>query len=328
MKPSRKPSGASRLNRADRHIPVLREDIVRLLTRPRAVLIDATVGDGGHAEALLTACGPDARLLGIDLDLAALAESRHRLQSAGDRVRLVHGSFADLARLARAEGFDPATGILFDLGLRSAQLDASRGFSFQEDAALDMRFDSTGRVRLPLPEHPALKRLDREVGAYTAAHVVQRLRPDELADVLQRYGEERFAPRIANAIVRARREHALATTSDLAAVVVHALPPAARHGRIHAATRTFQALRIAVNREFESLKVGLADALEILAPNGILVVLSYHSGEDRIVKTVFRDAVGGGFTLVGKKPRIPTRDEQGSNPRSRSAKLRALHSTS
>ncbi len=306
---------------------MLQEAVIRFLAKPKAVLIDATVGDGGHAEALLTACGPEARLLGIDLDPAALTESAHRLESAGARVRLVQGTFADIARLARSEGFAPATGILFDLGLRSTQLGSSRGFSFLAPARLDMRFDPTGRVPLPLPKHPALRRLAREIGAYTAADVVQRLRREELQDILREYGGERFAPRIAEAITLVRRDRALATTSDLAALVVHALPPAARHGRLHAATRTFQAFRVAVNREMESLEAGLAGALDVLARGGSLAVISYHSGEDRIVKTLFREASQRGFTLVGKKPLVPPAAEQRRNPRSRSAKLRVLART-
>lgn len=326
---------------------MLREEIVRFLVpynsqarsagraRPGAVLVDAAVGDGGHAAALLTASEPDGRLLGIDLDPGALAVARTTLAPFGERVKLVQGTFADIARSATAEGFGEPTGVLFDLGLRHGQLAADRGFAFRGASALDMRFDPTGTIALPEPTHPALRRLARERGAYTAAEVLRFLSTEALADILRTYGDERFARRIANAIVATRARTPIHTTNALVSVVIRALPPRARHGRTHAATRTFQALRIAVNREWESLEAGVRGTLRILAPEGRVAVIAYHSGEDRIVKRLFREAAEprrvhgtaaatGAFALVTPHPRTPSSTERAANPRSRSAKLRVL----
>lgn len=289
------------------------------------MLVDATVGDGGHAAALLAASGPKARLLGIDLDPEALNAAGHALESFGKRARLVHGTFADVERLAKEKGFERVTGILFDLGLRSSQLDSDRGFSFRGSTALDMRFDPRGVIVLPEPSHQGLRRLAAARGTYTAVEVLRFLSARDLEDLLREYGDEPAARRIAGAIVAVRRRQALATTSDLVEIVVQALPPKARHGRIHAATRTFQALRIVVNREFESLALGLQSALRLLAPGGRIAVVSYHSGEDRIVKRFFREVASAGiFSVLTKKPLTPTAEELRENPRSRSAKLRIL----
>lgn len=306
---------------------MLSSAVVAALAESRAILVDATVGDGGHARALLTASGATARLLGIDLDPDALASARETLASFGGRVRLIRDTFASLTSLAKAQGFAPATGVLFDLGLRAGQLDASRGFSFRINAPLDMRFGPDGTVELPLPDHEALRALARAEPAYTAAQVVRRLREDELADLFWRYADERHARRIARAIVTTRTRAPIRTTGDLVRVIVRSLPPAARHGRTHAATRAFQALRIAVNREFESLRLGLQGATDILAPVGRLAVITYHSGEDRIVKQFFRAQVAHGFRLVERRPLVPSAAERAANPRSRSAKLRILRRT-
>lgn len=319
------PRGSPQL---ERHTPVLQGEVIRFLARPGAVLIDATVGDGGHAAALLAASGPGARLLGIDLDPAALREAAHVLEPFGERVRLVRGTFADIARHARTENFARPTGILFDLGLRSAQLGADRGFSFGGSATLDMRFDPTGRSALPEPSLPALQRLARQRGAYTAQDVLRFLSARELEEVLRGYGDERFARRVAEMVVEARRRAPVRTASDLVSLVVRARPPRARHGRIHAATKVFQALRIAVNREFESLEAGIREALSILAPGGRVAVIAYHSGEDRMVKRLFRVAAGtGAFSLVTRRPLTTSIPERAANPRSRSAKLRVIEHT-
>lgn len=317
--------GTRHVSPSEPHRPVLREEVVDFLAGPAARLIDATVGDGGHASALLAASGPDGRLLGIDLDPDALDVASRALGQFGERARVLHGSFAEIDQLARAAGFEAVTGILFDLGLRSAQIDAPRGFSFRSDAPLDMRFDPTGRVALPLPEHPALRRLAREQGAYRAADVLRRLSESELADLFSTYADEPHAGRIARSIVTARRRQPIGTAGDLARLVVASLPPTARHRRAHAATRVFQALRIAVNREFESLRAGIRGALELLAPHGRLAVIAYHSGEDRIVKRLFREAAAAGaWSLLTKHPLVPSAAERATNPRSRSAKLRVL----
>ncbi len=312
-----------------RHIPVFRAEVVSALARPAAILIDATIGDGGHAASLLAASGPKARLLGVDLDPAALHEAGHVLEAYGDRVRLVHGTFADIQRIAEEAGFGDATGIVFDLGLRSSLLDQDRGFSFRGSSRLDMRFDSRGQIRLPEPSHSGLRRLARQRGNYTAAEVLRFLSAKDLGDLLRQYGDEHAARKISEGIVTTRRERDIASTSDLVSVVIRSLPPRARHGRIHAATKTFQALRIAVNREFESLEIGLRGALSLLGAGGRLAVSAYHSGEDRIVKRVFREAVSSGhFAHMTKRPLTPTDREQQENPRGRSAKLRILEHTS
>lgn len=326
---------------------MLSEAIVEFLARPNAALIDATVGDGGHAVALLEASGTHARLLGIDLDLGALAGAERVLAPYGERVHLVHGTFADLQRVAEEYGFGAATGVLFDLGLRAGQLEARRGFSFLEDAVLDMRFDSSGRMTVPEPEHLALRRLAHTRPAYTAADILARLPEADLADIFWRYGDEWHARRIARALVATRKRSPITTTRALVLLVVRALPPRARHRRIHAATKVFQALRIAVNREFESLRRGLAAALTLLAPGGSarssfagdaggparrspegeggrIAVISYHSGEDRIAKEIFRDAARRGHLLLTRRPLRPSTAAVAANPRSRSAKLRIL----
>lgn len=313
---------------AGRHAPVLQVEILRFLARPDTVLVDATVGDGGHAAALLQAAGPASRLLGIDLDQGALAVARTTLAPFGERVKLVHGTFADVARIVEAEGFSHPDGVLFDLGLHSAQLDAQRGFAFRSASALDMRFDPTGTVVLPMPEHKSLRRLAETHGAYTAADILRTLPEAALAELLLHYGDERFARRIASALVAARRRTPIRTTDALVLTIVRALPPHARHGRVHAATRTFQALRMAVNREMESLQAGLRGALGLIAPGGRVAVIAYHSGEDRIVKYAFREAAARGEAqLITKTPITPSTNERAANPRSRSAKLRVLEHT-
>lgn len=254
------------------HIPVLYEPVLEALApRPGGRYIDATLGGGGHAAGILERCAPDGRLLGIDLDPAALTAARRRLVPFGQRATLVQGDLATLERLAREHGFSQAQGVLFDLGVSSPQLDhPERGFSFQADAPLDMRFSPTEEV--------------------TAADLVNNLEEDELADLIRRYGEERFARRIARRIVRVRQQEPILRTGQLAQLVTEATGQ--RGTRIHPATRTFLALRIAVNRELQRLSQGLEQAVEILAPGGRLVVISFHSLEDRLVKSFMRREEG------------------------------------
>ncbi|MBC7262300.1 MAG: 16S rRNA (cytosine(1402)-N(4))-methyltransferase RsmH [Chloroflexi bacterium] len=242
------------------HVPVLYAEAMSFLApRPGGVYIDGTVGAGGHAKGILELSGPDGRLLGVDLDRDALQLARQALMDYGVRVTLVHGSFAQLSTIARAHGFYPANGVLLDLGISTMQLAApERGFSFQVDGPLDMRFDQSADI--------------------TAADLVNTLPEAELADILYRYGEERRSRRVARAIVQARPLH---TTTELAQLVTRVL---GRRGRIHPATRTFQALRIAVNQELEALAQGLEQAVEVLAPGGRLVVIAFQSLEDRILK--------------------------------------------
>jgi 16S rRNA (cytosine1402-N4)-methyltransferase len=282
---------------------VLVDEVVFLL-RPRdeGWVIEATVGMGGHAEALLSASARAVRLLGLDTDAAALAQARERLARFGDRVDLVHASFRRLGSAAAARGLERARSILLDLGVSSWQLEQSgRGFSFQGDEPLDMRLD------------PA--------SGETAAALLNRLPESELARLLFEYGEEPHARRIARAIVRRRP---LVRTGDLVAAVRGAVPRAAWPRRLHVATRTFQAVRMAVNDEPGALRDALAQAPALLAAGGRLGVISFHSGEDRIVKQTFRALEPAGFAELEPSPRQPTDDEVRANPRARSAKLRVL----
>jgi 16S rRNA (cytosine1402-N4)-methyltransferase len=295
---------------------LLREALDALDVRPGGGYIDATVGLGGHAEAILGAAAPDGRLLGIDADPEALAIAQQRLAGFGERVRLVRGNFRDLAALAEAEGFRPVHGILLDLGVSSLQFGPhGRGFTFSWDQPLDMRMDPT----LPI----------------SAAHIVNSYTAQDLADLLYQYGEERRSRAIARAIVRARP---LTTTGQLARAIEQAVGGAGH--RIHPATRAFQALRIAVNRELDALTAALRAAHDLLdAPGGTLVVISYHSLEDRIVKEFFRRqsrdclcppeamvcVCNHRATLrpVTHGALMPSPSEVAANPRARSARLRA-----
>lgn len=296
------------------HHPVLYESVLEgLAIRPNGCYIDATVGAGGHAWGILVASGPKGRLLGIDADPQALALASERLAAFEDRVTLVQGNFSQLSSIAPAQGFAEVDGILFDLGLSSVQLAVpERGFSFQHDGPLDMRFD---------PSNPI-----------TAAHLVNELEERELADILRRYGQERQARRIARAIVSARP---LRSTAQLAALIEGVV---GRRGRIHPATRTFQALRIAVNDELTALSEALPQALDLLVAGGRLAVISFHSLEDRIVKRFFereaRDCIcppetpvcvcghRARLNIITRHPIRPSEEEVAANPRSRSARLR------
>jgi 16S rRNA (cytosine1402-N4)-methyltransferase len=300
------------------HIPVLyRESIEALRPRDGASYIDCTVGAGGHAEGLLEAAGPRARLLGLDADPDALAIARERLARFGGRVRLINTNFRTLAETARENGFVPADGVLFDLGMSSMQLERSpRGFSFQRDQPLDMRFDPRQRL--------------------TAADIVNSASEVELRRMLHEYGEESRAAAIARAIVRRRSTSRIETTKQLAETVAGAIGQ--YRGGKHPATKTFQALRIAVNEEMQSLREALPQALEILAKGGRLAVISFHSLEDRIVKEFMRYEASQcicppglpvcvcgkqpTIKLVSKKPIVPSAREVELNPRARSAKLR------
>jgi 16S rRNA (cytosine1402-N4)-methyltransferase len=304
-----------------RHVPVMLDRSVELL-RPRAggTYLDATLGLGGHAEAVLAASAPDGRVIGLDRDPDALAAARERLARFDDRLTVVAASFADLARVAADLGVEAVDGVLYDLGVSSLQLDqADRGFSYRADAPLDMRMDPTGGP--------------------TAADVVNTYPRAELARVLRDYGEERFAGRIARFIDDARGRAPVRTTSELVELVKAAVPAAARRTGPHPARRTFQALRIEVNGELAALEASLPQAIDLLAPGGRLVVLAYHSLEDRIVKRALAAAAAGDYVppelpehvvrrtpslrLLTRRPEIPRADEVAANPRAESAKLRA-----
>ncbi len=301
------------------HTPVLVAETLELLAPARGGLfVDGTVGLGGHAEALLAA-HPGTRLLGIDRDPDALAHAAARLGPFGDRVRLVEGDFHQLADLLAREGIDSIAGFLADLGVSSLQLDTpERGFSFRFDAPLDMRMGRRGP---------------------TAADLLTSSSEGELENILREYGEERQARRIARAIVAARAEAPLETTGQLKTLIdrVKRRRPGDREGRVDPATRVFQALRIAVNRELAGLRGAVEQVVRLLASDGRLVVISYHSLEDRIVKNTLRDLARGeidqitgrphaetqAIEVLTKKPVRPSEAEVELNPRARSARLRA-----
>jgi len=269
-------------------------------------VIDGTVGMGGHAESILTSSGNDIRLLGLDVDPEALARAGARLARFGERVRLVRADFRDLGRVAGEHGIDEARAVLLDLGMSSYQVDESgRGFTFQREEPLDMRLD------------PMRSR--------TAADLVNEADEAELARMLFEHGGERFARRIARAIVRRRP---LRTTGDLVAAVRAGVPRAAWPKRTHVATRTFQALRIAVNDEPGALRQTLRAIPGLLAVGGRLGVIAFHSGEDRIVKQAFRALAAAQFAQLEPSPLTPGDDEVRANPRARSARLRVLERTS
>jgi 16S rRNA (cytosine1402-N4)-methyltransferase len=297
----------------------LSEVVEYLACRPDRCYLDGTVGDGGHSEAILEASSPSGRLIGIDQDAAAIAQAKERLMRFGGRVALVRSNFKQLKEILKQQGIDKLAGVLLDLGLSARQLEeARRGFSFQLDGPLDMRQDQRQ--------------------ALTAADLVNKLSQAELSRLFHKYGEERWSGRIARAIVNARQSGAIESTLQLAEVIKQAVPKAYHPRRIHPATKTFQALRIAVNGELAGLDTAIRDAVEALAVGGRICVISYHSLEDRIVKRAFRQMSGvctcppklpvcacgsrALLKLVTAGPIVPTADEQRLNPRSRSAKMR------
>ncbi|GAB3692249.1 16S rRNA (cytosine(1402)-N(4))-methyltransferase RsmH [Angustibacter aerolatus] len=311
---------------ADRHVPVLRDRVVDLLApaleTAGSVVVDGTLGMGGHAEALLRRC-PEAVLVGIDRDEQALALAGERLAGFGERVRLVHAVFDELAQVLADLGLASVQGVLLDLGVSSLQLDEEqRGFAYRVDAPLDMRMDQGSGT--------------------TAAEVLNTYPADELARVLRDYGEERFARRIAAAVVRERETAPFTTSARLVDVVRANVPAATRHAGGNPAKRTFQALRIEVNGELDALATVLPDAVDALAVGGRLAVLSYHSLEDRAVKQVL--AAGARSTtppglpvelpehapylrLLTRGAEVASPDEIEDNPRAASVRLRAAERT-
>ena len=282
------------------HLPVMEREVVRILSSDEVGLfLDATVGAGGHARALLSSAGPQARLVGLDRDPDLLATAQERLVGFGDRVRLVHRSFADLEDVLDETGDAAICGALFDLGANSVHFDRpERGFSFLTPGPLDMRFDTTG--------------------GETAEDLVNRLPEEKLAQLIHDLGDERRARRIAKTIVS---ERPIRDTVRLAEVIRAAT---GGHGRTHPATRTFQALRIAVNRELDHVEQGIPAAVRRLREGGRLVVISFHSGEDRLVKRLLKEEQRAGRVHpLYPKPLRPEADEIRRNPRSRSARLRA-----
>jgi 16S rRNA (cytosine1402-N4)-methyltransferase len=305
------------------HVPVLLDRVVALvappLQRPGAILVDATLGLGGHSEAVLSRC-PEARVIGIDRDTEALARSRDRLAPFGARVTFVHAVYDEIGEVLADQGLDSVDGVLFDLGVSSLQLDVrDRGFAYAEDAPLDMRMD---------PQGPR-----------TAADVLNTYSADELARVLREYGEERFARRIADRVVREREKQPFTRSARLVELLREAIPAPARRTGGHPAKRTFQALRIEVNDELTVLRRALPAAIEAIGGGGRVVVMSYHSLEDRLTKRLFTRQTTSSlppdmpFVPEGQEPplRLLTRgaekasaEEIAGNPRAASVRLRAV----
>jgi 16S rRNA (cytosine1402-N4)-methyltransferase len=305
-----------------RHLSVLPDEVIQFLKpQPGGTYLDGTLGGGGHAGLVLERCTPGGILVGIDQDQEALQAAGRRLADFGTATRLVHGNFGELKQHLDRLEIPALDGFILDLGVSSHQLDsAGRGFSFQQDAPLDMRMDtSCGK---------------------TAADLLNDLPEPELERIIRDYGEERWAKRIALFIVKARQETPIEKTLQLVDIIKGAVPKAKWDERIHPATRTFQAIRIAVNRELENLEKGLRAALDHLKPEGRGVVISFHSLEDRIVKHLFREYASGctcprnfpvcacnntpRVQVLTGRPVTATPQELEINPRSRSAKLRAV----
>lgn len=304
------------------HISVMPDEVLSAL-KPHSggLYVDGTVGGAGHSGLILTASSPEGRLIGFDRDAEAIAVATQRLAPFGARARLFQRNFASFAATMAEIGVDAIDGFVLDLGVSSHQLDRrERGFSFLQDAPLDMR-------------------MDRSSGE-SAADLVNTLPESELFRIISQYGEERWAKRVASFIVQARNERPIETTLELVDVIKGAIPKAKWEERLHPATRTFQALRIAVNEELQSLEKGLADLLQLLRKGGRGAVISFHSLEDRIVKERFRDAATGctcpkglpgcvcgrvpQFKVITGKPLRATDEEVAENPRSRSARLRVI----
>lgn len=303
------------------HVSVLLHESINALNLPvaikraqaegrKAVVVDCTLNGGGHSTAIAERFPHDVHVIGIDLDAQALERARPRLEATGAAFTLCHGSFRTIDEHVRAAGFTKVDAILADLGISSNQYDVSgRGFTFLKDEPLVMTFAEQAG------EH----------SRFTAHDIVNSWEEAAIADVIYAYGEERFARRIARAIVERRQTKEIKTTFDLVEVIRASVPVFYTKGRLHFATRTFQALRIAVNDELGALKDLMKKSLIVLAPQGRMAVISFHSLEDRIVKQMVNEAAEK--TLVSKivkKPLIPTEDEQKENPRSRSAKLRII----
>ncbi|MBI2484264.1 16S rRNA (cytosine(1402)-N(4))-methyltransferase RsmH [Candidatus Uhrbacteria bacterium] len=283
---------------------LLQEALHYLDVRSNEHYIDATLGGGGHTESILDRNGPNGKVIAFDLDEDTIIRTQERLKRFGDRLAIIHDNFR---HIAAASDYDlRISGILYDLGLSTDLIKSSgRGFSFLRDEPLDMRFSIEQRQ--------------------TAAHIVNTLSEQKLADLIYRFGEERYSRRIARAIVAQRRKQKFSTTAELVSIIERSVPPPYRRGRIHCATRTFQALRVAVNDELGALEKSLSDAAGLLKAGGTLVVISFHSLEDRIVKLFFRVLKQqGSAEILTKKPVIAQEDEVSLNPNARSAKLRAI----
>jgi len=288
-----------------RHIPVLVDEVIDNLNCLRGgIYIDSTLGEGGHAQRILETILPGGLLIGIDQDGEAIRRAKENLKKYKENLLTFERNFSEIGTILESLRIEEVDGILFDLGLSSRQLqDATRGFSFQKDGPLDMRMSESTKL--------------------TAGYLLNTLSFDELVKILYKYGEERWARRIVRRVVESRRKRPLETTFQLVEIIKRAVPRSAWPRRIHVATRTFQALRIAVNDELMVLERTLPQAAGFLKKGGRICIISYHSLEDRIVKNFFREYKRQGLKAVFPKPVTPTRREFQMNPRSRSAKLRA-----
>ncbi|MEK6544976.1 MAG: 16S rRNA (cytosine(1402)-N(4))-methyltransferase RsmH [Nitrospinota bacterium] len=302
------------------HIPVLLDEVInQLQCQQNRIYVDATLGDGGHAEEILKKSSPSGILIGIDRDEDSIRFAEKRLYSYRERVFLFRENFRNIKNVINKIEIYNVDGVLFDLGVSTRQfMIAERGFSFSRDAPLDMRMDRSDNM--------------------VAEEIINDTSEEQLRDIIWKYGEERWAGRIARSIIREREKMPIKTTFQLAKIVFSAIPPAYRSKRIHPATKTFQSIRIAVNNEIEILKDTIRDAIDILNPGGRICVISYHSLEDRIVKNLFRELERGCICppalpicvcgrkgiikIVTKRHIAPSEDEIKKNPRARSAKLR------
>ncbi|HQD53715.1 MAG TPA: 16S rRNA (cytosine(1402)-N(4))-methyltransferase RsmH [Peptococcaceae bacterium] len=311
------------MDRSFAHKPVLLQEVLEFLQpKPGMVFVDGTLGGGGHSKAILEKILPGGKLLAFDQDLDAINAAKQVLTPLGEEnFQLFHRNFRDMAQALSQTAYEKVDGILLDLGVSSYQLDQKeRGFSYQYDAPLDMRMDRTQD--------------------FDAAELVNKAGLEELARIIRDYGEEKWAKRIASFIVEERQRNPLRTTGQLVEVIKKAIPNSARREGPHPSKRTFQALRIAVNRELEILPPALEDALGLLKPGGRMAVITFHSLEDRLVKTAFRKAAQGcvcpkdfpmcvcqqkpRVKIITGKPVVPTTEEIADNPRARSAKLRVV----
>ncbi len=289
------------------HIPVLTKQVLQYLDpKPNENFVDATIGEGGHAIEILKKNEPKGLLLGIDLDSSQIENSRLTTKKFKERIILVNDSYLNLKKIIERENFGPVNGILLDLGMSSWQLEKSgRGFTFQKDEVLDMRYAT-----------------DNEL---TAEKIVNKYPEKEIEKILSEYGQEKFTKQIAREIIKQRKVKKIKSTFDLVRIIEKTVPKKFQMGSIHCATRTFQALRIAVNKELDNLKEFLPQAFGMLAPKGRLVVISFHSLEDRVVKNFFKDIFEKGVVkILTKKPITADTNEVLANPKSRSAKLRAV----
>ena len=287
------------------HKPVMLEEAIDYLNLAEGkVIVDATVGTGGHSIEIASRIGAKGKLIALDRDQESLRVAEERLQSQGKSCEFVHANFSDLDVILKGLKINKVDGILFDLGISSYQLKSpERGFSFQSEGPLDMRMDQSSYI--------------------SAYDLVNNLNQDELSELLRNFGQERWHNRIARFLVQEREQHPISTTQELSNIIVKAVPYRYRHQRIHPATRTFQAVRIAVNRELEILDPALDKAISLLNKGGRICVIAFHSLEDRIVKLNFKKSAAAGLiNIITKKPLVPEYAEVKVNPLSRSAKFR------